>query len=478
MSSEQAKDEPARPEPAGAKPMAAASPGDAGPAAPRPPKGAGWASLRTGGCLMAVFMFVLLLAGVAVFYHPPPPTSSSGSASAGDAADAAELRRPIIRAVAVSPDGFQVAWGGDDAEGGRYRIRLARIAEGRFLDREAPRLAILAHAAQVWALRFRPDGRELLSASQDGTVGRWRVEDGTSLGTLVPPGDRSGLGERRGLLALAVSADGRWVASGGWSGDVFVWDLAAPEAPPRVLPGMPGPWTEDPAKIVPAGHVEEVRTLAFVPGDPPLLVSGGGEGLLVGWDLAQGKAGRVVGADGKTPNVRELLMRQIERGRDADFVIVTTMFMPESNGVLAADYRGCVFLLTTAAPCRDWWLGAQGPGTGCLRPLLDQKKICTPLARPPGETAAPFFALAPYPGLPGGFVGVTLDERFRLFRPRDTLPWREFAGASERNDSMSALDSGPQGSFYVVGGRQGQLRLYEAQPDPTAPDVRIRDHLP
>jgi hypothetical protein len=71
-----------------------------------------------------------------------------------------------------------------------------------------------------------------------------------------------------------------------------------------------------------------------------------------------------------------------------------------------------------------------------------------------------------------------LDEHFRLFRPRDTLPWREFAGAGERSDSMSALAAGPDGSFYVVGGRQGQLRLYAARPDPTAPDIRIVDHLP
>jgi hypothetical protein len=478
MSDEPTKDKPAATIPAKGQGQASASPA-AGPASHRSTKGAGGASfLRTGGCLLAVFAFVILLGAVAIFYTPPKPAASFGTASSADADVAPAIPRPIVRALAVSPDGSQVAWGGEDAEGGRYRILLARIADGRFVDRDAPRLAISAHDERILALRFRPDGQELLSASQDGTVGRWRVEDGASLGTLVPPGDRSTLGERRGLLALAVSDDGRWAAAGGWSGDVFVWDLAAPETPVRVLPGAQGPWPTDPEKIMPAGHVEEVRTLVFVAGDPPLLISGGGEGLLVGWDLTQGKAGRVVSTDGKTSNVRALLMRQIERGRDAEFVIVATMPAPESNGVLAADYRGCVFLLTTSPPCRDWWLGADVPGTACLRPLLDSKKICTPLARPPGEAAAPFFALARYPGLAGGFAGITLDEHFRLFRPRDTLPWREFAGAGERNDSMSALAAGPDGSFYVVGGRQGQLRLYAARPDPTAPDIRIVDHLP
>ena len=238
------------------------------------------------------------------------------------------------------------------------------------------------------------------------------------------------------------------------------------------------PWPEDPGKLLPSGHVEEVHSLVFAPDDPPLLISGGGDGLLVGWDLAQGMAGRVVSVDGKTPDVRALLMRQIENGRDADFVITATRPTPSRGGVLAADYRGCVLLVVTSGPCRDWWIGKDVPRANCLRPLLDSRRICTPLGRPAGEAAVPFVALAPYPGLETGFVGISFDEKYYLFRSADALPWREFMGTSDRTDTVGGFDADPAGAFYVVGGRNGQLRLYEPSPDSASPDIQPKDRLP
>ena len=470
-------EEDARKEGRAEEPSAPVEPAPATPTRARVPgaKGGGKGSLRPGGCLFAILALLVVLTGVAIFYsppRPPPPTAAAGAPADGGAALAAAL--PTIRALALSPDGTTLAYGGDETRDGRHVVRLVRIRERGFVDRQEPLRFIAAHDGLISAIRFRPDGRELFTASQDGKVGRWRLEDGEPLGTLAPPGDP---GELRGLLALTISPNGRWLAAGGWSGDVFVWDLGAPAAP-IVLPGQRGPWEVDPKTILPRGHVEEVRTLLFDDIDPPLLFSGGGEGLVIGWNVAERRVGRVVTVDGKTPNVRDLLMRQFETGRDGDFVIVAALAEPARGGLLLADYRGCVYFVTTRGPCRDWWLGATTPATACIRSLLDGRRICPPLDRPRGEAAAPFFGLVAYPAIPGSFVGVTPTEQFRLFRSSDTLPWREFAGSTGRGESMNGLASNPGAGFVVTGGRSGQLHLYELGGDAVSPDVRLHDHLP
>ena len=426
------------------------------------PKGGVLGSLRTGGCLIAVFAFLLLLTGVAVFYRPPRAPAPGGGGGTGTEDAGPEISLPVIRAVALSPDGTILASGGDDSEGGRYRIQLRRVAEGRFVDRDVPLLSIAAHDDRVWAIRFRaPEGRELLSVSQDGTVGWWKAEDGSPLGPGTAGGPQGGCGAGSPFRPMGM---GRRFEP--------IYLLGPRDAgAPAIAPGH-APWPEDGRSCLgPRGP------LAGLPPDVTASISGGGGGLLVGWDLAQ-KAGRVVSVDGKTPDVRALLMRQIENGRDADFVITATRPTPSRGGVLAADYRGCVLLVVTSGPCRDWWLGKDVPRANCLRPLLDSRRICTPLGRPAGEAAVPFVALAPYPGLETGFVGISFDEKYYLFRSADALPWREFMGTSDRTDTVGGFDADPAGAFYVVGGRNGQLRLYEPSPDSASPDIQPKDRLP
>jgi WD40 repeat protein len=73
------------------------------------------------------------------------------------------------------------------------------------------------HTSAVTGLTFHPDGRQLFTASRDGTVKVWNAADGSLLSTIewdVGP-----------LTALAVAPDGLTAAAGGSEGRIVLWDL-------------------------------------------------------------------------------------------------------------------------------------------------------------------------------------------------------------------------------------------------------------
>jgi hypothetical protein len=67
-------------------------------------------------------------------------------------------------------------------------------------------------------VRFSPDGRTVLITNEQGVIHLWEMATGKERGQL-----RGHLSCRIG--ALAVSADGRMLASGGFDSQILVWDL-------------------------------------------------------------------------------------------------------------------------------------------------------------------------------------------------------------------------------------------------------------
>jgi len=432
---------------------------------------------RSGGCLVAVVALILALAVTALVYRPPRPPAPGGmGASDAGPGTVVASSRGTVRAVALSPDGTLAASGGEGAGNGRHGIELRRIRDGRFEDRETPYRTLDGHDGPVTGLRFLPDGSALLSVGLDGRLRRWRLEDGALAASVDPPAPAA-KDEPGGLLALAISPDGRRVAVGGWSGEIRVWDVDALDRDPvrfepmRGLDDLPG---DAPA----AGHLEEVRGLVFPSDAPELLFSSGGEGLIVAWNLAERRAGRVVNFDGVTPKVVQVRLRSAKDGWDREGAAMAIVEAPGGGGVLVSDYRSCVYRADLTGPCRAWWGGTDlAAGSACLRPLLDRRAFCAPLDRPVSGPSVAFLAIVPFPGLDGGFAGIAASHTFRVLRKGDTMPWREFEGAVSWGDQFLCAAPAVAAPIVLTGSRAGRLAIYRFEGGAVSPGVVLSDQL-
>ena len=130
------------------------------------------------------------------------------------------------------------------------------------------------HKAKIKDVMFTPDGRQLISVSNDKTIRIWDTGSGELLRTLR---GQTGAGPEGKLFAGALSPDGRWLAVGGWlpgrpkSRDAIrLIDLKAP-------PGTP-------VRLL-KGHTNAVLSLAFSP-DGQRILSGSGDDTARLWDVS------------------------------------------------------------------------------------------------------------------------------------------------------------------------------------------------
>ncbi|WP_333939154.1 caspase family protein [Bradyrhizobium sp. CCBAU 11386] len=153
-----------------------------------------------------------------------------------------------VRAIAVSPNGREIATAGDD---GVIRLwdassfRQSRVLRG--------------HAGAVYALDYWTDGTQLASAGWDGKVKVWDLRsDGQSL--------TFDAGAKQFAVAFAPEPSLKYLASAGEDGVVRIWNLGTRELARSKLDHQ----NPDPARAA-------VRSLSYAP-------SGSGEFVSAGFD--------------------------------------------------------------------------------------------------------------------------------------------------------------------------------------------------
>ncbi|MCJ1311849.1 hypothetical protein MMC25_005522, partial [Agyrium rufum] len=128
-----------------------------------------------------------------------------------------------VVAVAFSPDGTQIASGSWDKT-----IRLWDLETGTAVHK------LKGHSKRVTAVAFSPDRTQIASGSDDHTIRLWDLETGTKLHTLQ---------ESKLILAVAFSPDGKQIASGSADGTIRLWGSATAETALRTLEDQPDPVT-------------------------------------------------------------------------------------------------------------------------------------------------------------------------------------------------------------------------------------------
>jgi WD40 repeat protein len=185
-----------------------------------------------------------------------------------------------LASLAVSYDGKKALSGGFDS--------VVRLWD---LESKSELRAWEGHSDTVWAVAFSRDGRTAFSGSFDGTVRTWDVGSGRPIATwkeerederswkraiamtadgsaaLVGgaasprlwdvatgrPTARFAGGHSDSVVAVAVSADGRQVASGGFDGHIHLWDMESRQTLVRWNAGQgPGVWA---VAFLPAGRL-------------------------------------------------------------------------------------------------------------------------------------------------------------------------------------------------------------------------------
>jgi len=159
---------------------------------------------------------------------------------------------PTVKPTSVdlAPDGrLAVLGGGEPAFGAAYLVEL----DGELDYREIA----LGHTNAVRQVRFTPDSRAIMTASEDRTARLWDVETGELLRTFR--------GHGRGLKAAALAPNGRSLATASYDLTLRLWNVATGSETQRLI-----------------AHTQQISSIAFSH-DGRVMVTASWDGTLQLW---------------------------------------------------------------------------------------------------------------------------------------------------------------------------------------------------
>jgi WD40 repeat protein len=363
-----------------------------------------------------------------------------------------------VKAATFSPDGRYVASAGADGV-----VRFWDASTG------SERRVFESHEGTVWDVAFLPDGQHLVSAGNDGRILLWD----TRRKALV----REFIGHVGPVEALDVAEDGRTLISGGNDGTVRAWDIESgdhitvvenreelifdvafsPAGRFAITADSSGTVqlldTETPGKPVRkfSGHNDVACCVAYS-ADLTTVVSGGGDGKVLVWDMAletghivieahgEGRAvalspdGWLLASGGKDGKVRiwdtadGTPLQVFEAG---DRPVSTLAFSAAGEEVIVGDEDGSLNL---------WRLRENSES----RHLYAHTRLISDVATAPDGRR---------------IVSAGLDGVIRLW---DSNIEKEIWSVEAHHGGVTSLAFSPDGHGLVSGGRDGVVRTWDA----------------
>ena len=185
-----------------------------------------------------------------------------------------------------SPDGEMVAFSGL----GEIRLWNTRTGDEQDIPLADLKAGMLHNIPRVSALAFSPDGRWLVSGTQDGKIQMWDVATGEALVAFAAPTEQENPGR---ISALAFSPDKALLAVGTHN-HIHLWEVD----PPNKFFSVSTEHTRDRMKFY--GNPEP---LVFSP-DGTIFVNGLNNGAIQLWDVTTGD--QIAALDGHTQKVETL----------------------------------------------------------------------------------------------------------------------------------------------------------------------------
>ncbi len=190
---------------------------------------------------------------------------------------------------------------------------------------------LIGDKMQVTSVVISADGRYVVSGGDDHMVRVWDWQTPEALPCILR-------GHQSSVNSVVMSADGRYVVSGSWDNTVRVWDWQTPEAAPSVL----------------SGHENKVNSVAMS-ADGRYVVSGGDDNMVRVLDLQTPEAAPRI-LRGHKSSVNSVVMsadgRYVVSGSWDNTVRVWDLQTPGAVPTILSGHRRCVTSVVTSADGR------------------------------------------------------------------------------------------------------------------------------
>jgi WD40 repeat protein/energy-coupling factor transporter ATP-binding protein EcfA2 len=322
-----------------------------------------------------------------------------------------------VYSVAFSPDGKLIVSGSED-----NTVRLWDI-QGNPIGQP-----FQGHERSVSSVAFSPDGKLIVSGSEDNTVRLWDIQ-GNPIGQPFQ-------GHERSVSSVAFSPDGKLIVSGSWDKTVRLWDI---QGNPIGQPFQ--------------GHEASVSSVAFSP-DGKLIVSGSGDNTVRLWDIQGNPIGQPFQG-------HESSVNSVAFSPDGKIIVSgsydkTVRLWDISGNPIGKPFQGHVDSIRSVTFSRDGQMIASGSWDTTIRLWdLQGNLIGKPFRGHENSVSSIAFS-------PNGqsLVSGSYQRTVRLWYLQGSSIGQPFQG---HEGSVSSVAFSPNGQSLVSGSDDKTLRLWDVQ---------------